>query len=220
MASMEDFVSTHKGLVIGGGLIAILVIGGKFLSAKSPSTSSTTSGDLSGLQNGNLVYVPTQTSFTTENQSGIFASNDPTLQSITNSGPFGSPTTTTTTTTNKGGVTGRPIIVNPPPPVTRPPVTRQPPPPVPHPTTPGKSIKWNVGYTVVGGDTLSGIASKQTRQMRNAGMPGSMSISWHDIYSNNQSIIDSTSKAHGNPIPGGAWNNIFPGEHLTLPSWS
>ena len=219
MASMEDFVSTHKGLVIGGGLVAILVFGGKFLASRS-TPASTTGGDLSGLQNGNLVYVPTQTSFTTENQSGIFASNDPTLTSISNTGPVNSPTTTTTTTQ-----TGRPIILKPPtsqPPTSQPPVTRQPPPPQPkpQPRPTNKSIKWNVGYTVAGGDTLSGIASKQTQIMRHNGMPGSMSISWHDIYAHNTAKIIATSNAHGNPIPGGAWNNIFPGEQLTIPSWS
>ena len=139
MSAMSDFVETHKGLIAGGFIVVAVV--GYAMTKKGTSTNTTATGqtaDLTGLTNG-LVYVPTSTNFTTENQSGVFASNDPSLTSVTNSGPINSPTDTTTTTT---GVTGKPIVKPPrPTPVpTQPPPQRKPPTPVPTPPATGGGL--------------------------------------------------------------------------------
>lgn len=60
-------------------------------------------------------------------------------------------------------------------------------------------------YTIQHGDTLSGIAS-------------SIGTTWQNLYHINQSVIDSTAAQHGNPIPGGPWNNIFDNEVIQLPA--
>lgn len=208
--SFSNFVSTHHGLVIGGGVVLVLVLAGAYMSSKNKTTPTTTAtGDLSGLTNG-VVYVPTSTSFSTTNERYGAFSNDPNLKTVTNSGN----TTTTTTKT-----------INPPP--TVPPVHtgggsdggHVPPPPVPPPPTKGKGLIWDSGYVISGGETLSSIASKITFQLRQQGMPGSMSVTWHDLYAHNTNVINSTSAAHHNPIPGGPWNDIFPGERITVPRW-
>ena len=84
-----------------------------------------------------------------------------------------------------------------------PPITSK---PVTQPTKPPTASKgsWSCNYAVKSGDTLSSIAS-------------SYGTDWHTMYSHNTSTIDTTSHAHGNPIPGGTWNNIFPGEVLVVP---
>jgi hypothetical protein len=133
MATMSEYVQTHKPLVIGGGL-AILVVAGYYLSKKGTTTATTpgATADLSGLTNG-LVYVPTSTNFTTENQSGVFASNDPNLTSLT-TGATNSPITTTTKTNNRSSsIIGLPPSNNPPPPPPRAPAPN----PAPAPATGG-----------------------------------------------------------------------------------
>lgn len=57
-------------------------------------------------------------------------------------------------------------------------------------------------YTVVRGDTLSGIAAR-------------FGTTWQNLFNLNQSTIVSTSNRYGNPIGGGPQNNIFPGEVLS-----
>ena len=214
--SFSDFVRTHQGLVVGGGVVAILVLAGMFMRSKSPSTPVTSAtGDLTGLTGGNLVYVPTQTTFSTQNESGIFASNDPNLTSIS-SGPVNSPTSTTTTNNPP-----RPPV--PPwrkPPLRRPPgpPTRNPPPPVPKPPVPaGKALRWDSRHTIRGGETLSSIAAAQTRTLRAQGMPGNMTLTWHDLYAHNTAVITKYANQHG--YRQDVWNWVFPGETITVPRW-
>lgn len=57
-------------------------------------------------------------------------------------------------------------------------------------------------YTVVRGDTLSGIAAR-------------LGTTWQNLFNQNQQTIVSTANRYGNPIPGGPQNNIFPNETLT-----
>jgi nucleoid-associated protein YgaU len=83
-----------------------------------------------------------------------------------------------------------------------------------------KSLKWNYPYTIRGGDTLSAIANNITNAARAAGAPSNTVVTYQQIYNYNKAVIDSTANAHGNPIPGGAANNIFPGEKIWLPTWS
>lgn len=214
--SFSEFVSTHQGLVIGGGLVLILILAGFFMNSKNKTLPvSTATGDLSGLQNGNLVYVPTSTTFSTQNiRQGAF-SNDPNLTTVTNS-PVnsGNPTTSTTTTTTTN---------NPPPTHSGPGDhpdgggTRQPPTPVPPPPTHNKGLIWDQGHTVLGGETLSAIAAAVTRQLRAQGMPGSMSVSWNDLYAHNQAVVTQYANMHG--FRADVWNWIFPGERITVPRW-
>jgi hypothetical protein len=207
--SFTDFVQSHKSLVYGGAIVLILVVAGEFMKKQTGIPVSTQAGDLSGLSNG-IVYVPTQTSFTTENIGADF-SNDPNLTSIkTGNITTNSPTSTTTTSTTQRG--------SKPPGGEKPPTHKPPVKPPVHKTA--KSLKWEQRYTIRGGETLSSIAASLTRQLRAQGMPGSMSLTWHDLYSHNTQIINATSAAHHNPIPGGPWNDIFPGEMITVPRWA
>lgn len=102
-----------------------------------------------------------------------------------------------------------PTVVANPQPVSQPPVT----------APKQKSMMWSGSYTVAGGDTLSSIAQKATMNLRSQGAPATTLVTYQQIYNNNQGIIDSTASAHGNPIPGGPWNNIFPGETIRIPVW-
>jgi len=125
--AIAEYVDAHKPLIYGGGVL-VLVVAGYMLSRKSSTTTATgQKADLTGLTNG-LVYVPTSTNFTTENQSGIFASNDPNLTSVSNTGAINSPTTITKTDT------GQPIIM---PPVQKPPAKKPPVQPVQPPVSNG-----------------------------------------------------------------------------------
>lgn len=198
-SQMGDFITNHRGLVIGGGLLLVLVIAGKYMSGKSSSTANgslTSFGDtsnLGGIKNG-LVYVPTSTTFETINQ-GAF-SNDPNLKTVTNSGN----TTSTSTTTTNNDQDGR----------------RRPPGPNPPPTG-GKSLKWDQRYTVVGRQTLQYIASVYTRKCRVEGMPTSMSISYLDIWHHNEAVIERHARMHGHHEE--VWNWVYTGEVLIVPRW-
>lgn len=195
------------GVFVGGYLLF-----GRKNKPKTPA-STTTSGpvDINGNPQPVVEYVPTTgDSYTNVNYSTD--SNNVTNSSTSNSN--NSTNTNTTTTTNP------PPIIIPPMPPTRPPL---PPIPIPHPPIPGPPPPpppakpptpiptpqpprpATHSYTVVRGDTLSGIASRNN-------------TTWQVLYNLNKGVIDSTSAAHGNPIPGGPWNNIFPGESLQLPA--
>jgi hypothetical protein len=209
--NFSTFVSTHNGLVIGGGIILLLILAGMFMNSKNKTAPATTAvGDLSGLTGGK-VYVPTSTNFTTENIKYGPQSGDPNLTSITNSPvniQSGNPTTTTinkptttTTTTNNN-----PIIP-----------TRTPPVGTPPPPTHGKGLIWDQRHAILGGETLSGIAASLTRTLRAQGMPGSMSVTWNDLYGHNQAVVQQYANAHG--FHTDYWNWIFPGESITTPRW-
>src|SRR5205814_2141216 len=95
---MFSFLEEHPALSIGGVLLVLFVVGGMLTGkSKTPATAADNApgGDLSGLTNHNLVYVPTQTSFTTENIGADF-SNDPNLTSIQTGAITTAPISTTT----------------------------------------------------------------------------------------------------------------------------
>ena len=75
-----------------------------------------------------------------------------------------------------------------------PPQHEPPPPPPPR----------HIAYTIVHGDTLGNIGAKYHTTAT-------------ALYGANKTTIDRTAAAHGNPIPGGAINNIFPGEVIYIP---
>lgn len=199
------FLEAHPALDIAG-LVLLLVLAGAYFKNRSAATTASNAPltDTSGLTNG-TVYRPTQTTFSTIYK-GAYDSNNT--------------TTTTTTTTNETAKDGGKIIngatggnKTPSPPV------HSPPPPQPPPRPTNKSLIWDVRYTIRGGETLSSIASVVTRNCRAQGMPGSQSVTWGDLYSHNTATINADSAAHHNPIPGGPWNDIFPGETITVPRW-
>lgn len=197
--NFSSFLETHKGIAIGGGVILLLVVVGIAMRSKQSTLPATSTGtaDLSGLSGGK-VYVPTSTAFTTENiKYGAF-SNDPNLVTVTNSGNK----TTTTTTTNTETNTHIP--------------PRALPPPTPVPVT-NKGLIWDTRRAVLGGETLSSIASQQTRYLRTKGMPGSMQVTWNDLYAHNTTLISQQAAAHGHTTD--VWNWIFPGETLIVPRW-
>jgi hypothetical protein len=233
------FIKQHTALSIGIAFVGALVIYTVFKnkSGGGMGTGTTTAQDLSGLgtdASGNhVVYVPTQTSFSTSNVGADF-SNDPNLQSVQ-----------TGAIISNSPVTGVPIapvqksaptqVTNatpsPPPPAPLPSPIPKPPSggtstggvhPVKLPSVPApisKSLKWMGTYSVVGGDTLSGIAAKVTAQAKAAGAPGSTVVTYQQIYNFNKTMVDGMAKLHGNPVPGGPQNNIFPGETLVIPVW-
>jgi LysM repeat protein len=63
---------------------------------------------------------------------------------------------------------------------------------------------WTCRYTVVAGDTLSGIAARHK-------------TNWPAVYAHNAATIDAIASVMHYVIPGGAWNNIRPGEVLIVP---
>lgn len=189
------FIESNPSLALGSGVVLLLLVVGSLLKKKTMPTTNPNGlaggGDLSGLQNGNIVYVPTQTTFSTINRNS------------------GNTQTTTTTTVNPPPVINPPNIFFPP----RPPI------PQPKPPATGKALVWDQRYTIRGGQNLTMVAADVTRRLRAAGMPGSQSVTWHDLYAHNTSVINETAAAHHNPIPGGPWNDIFPGETITVPRW-
>jgi hypothetical protein len=213
MASgMIGWIQDHPDLALAGGVVGVLLVAGSIFKAKTgvPGTAGATQ-DLSGLKNG-IVYVPTQTTFQTINrtQSGVFASNDPALTSVT-AGPVNSPTTTTTT--GGPGPAGPPGTPGP----AGPPGPRQPPPPKPNPPPTTRHLIWDQGYTIVGGDTLSAIAARLTPKLRAQGMPGSMSLTWTDLWQHNQGVVTKYANMHGHYR--NVWDWVFPGERITVPRW-
>jgi hypothetical protein len=92
--------------------------------------------------------------------------------------------------------------------------------PTVHANTLSKRLKWNYHYTIRRGDTLSTIAQNVTRTMHVAGAPSNILVTYWQIYTYNKAVIIRTAKAHGDPVPRGMANNIFPGEKCWLPTWS
>lgn len=182
-AGVMTWIEDHPSISLAGGIILLVLL----VAAVSRNKTSTTTNP-NGLQNG-IVYVPTQTSFTTINRGNTS-------------------TSTTTTTINPG-----PVQAPGPPPI------KAPGPPQPKPPVTGKHLIWDQHHTITGGETLTSIAASLTRSLRAAGMPGSQSVTWHDLYAHNTGVINETSAAHHNPIPGGPWNDVFPGETIVVPRW-
>lgn len=239
-SSISDFVVTHQPLVIGGGIVAVLLLAGLFLNSKNKtmpasSTNGTGPADLSGLQNGNLVYVPTSTNFDTTNikYGPQVNSNDPNLTSVSGTQNVTGPTTTV----NKPIAVVPPVIIKPViPPVVSPPVSTPPTgsghrttPPTPVPVnTRGKALIWDQKHTFVGGETLSSVAAGVTSWLRRYdGMPATVTVTWNDLYAHNTNIINSYAQRYGSPVkssfgtndPAGPWNNVFPGETIVTPRW-
>jgi len=244
--ALVTFVETHPFAVIGGIIVGGVLLG-TFLKNRNANTQAaavSTTGQLidnSGLNYRGQYYdpatgtwkqgagtpvafVPTQTSFTNNNVGAQFNGGTPNV----------SVQATNTIMPNTVQPPRPAIIMVTPPPQTAvvnpvavptPPPANTIPPPTPAPiATPAPApvrygLVWNYPYTVKSGDTLSGIAANLTSAARAAGMPSSQTITWNMLYDHNKSVIDSTASAHGNPIPGGPWNNIFPGERLSLVTW-
>lgn len=189
------WIEEHPSISLAGGIILLVLLVAAISRNKASATTNPNGlAGTNGLQNGNIVYVPTQTSFTTINR-----------------GNTSTQTSTTTTTVNPGPV------ASPQPPTSGP--IKAPGPPQPKPPTTGKSLIWDQHHTITGGETLTSIAASLTRSLRAQGMPGSQSVSWHDLYAHNTGVINATSAAHHNPIPGGPWNDVFPGETIIVPRW-
>lgn len=74
--------------------------------------------------------------------------------------------------------------------------------PTPTPTSPGP-VSQPTTYSVVSGDTLSGIASR-------------FGTTWQNLYDMNRNIIDNAAHQHG--FYSNEYNWIFPGEQLVVPS--
>lgn len=83
------------------------------------------------------------------------------------------------------------------------PVNRPPQPP--RPTTPPPPTHPYVPYTIKWGDTLSKIAAEKH-------------TTWQSLYNTNKGAIDTMSAKRHHPIPGGPWNNIWPGEVINVPA--
>jgi hypothetical protein len=68
--AIMDFVKEHPDVAIGGGIVLLVAVGAYVISKQSAGvgtgTPTTSTGAPSGLKNG-VVYVPTSTSFSTQN---------------------------------------------------------------------------------------------------------------------------------------------------------
>jgi hypothetical protein len=218
----QPYPNASNAYVTGSNLGALFNGSGTYNGGINPVTGlpyTNNNGIINPLTGQPIVYVPTGTSFTTNNVGAQFTGQTGSVTvNATNSI---SPTTKVVApvspiapskpiVNNPAPLPSTPSIIASPTPVSQPPVT----PP------PQKSVKWTGSYIVKGGDTLAGIASQVSNNLRAQGAPVNTVVTYQQIYSNNKSIIDSTSNAHGNPIPGGPWNNIFPGERLIIPVWA
>lgn len=199
--NIAQFLETHPQLEIAGVVLLLVLAGAYFKNKSTPTTASNAPATAASGLTDNTVYRPTSTTFET-----IYK------------GAYNSDNTTTTTSTTNTATDGGKIITGDTDPHKQPP-THSPPPPQPVPRPTSKSLIWDQRYTIRGGETLSSIASVVTRNCRGQGMPGSQSVGWHDLYAHNTNTINAESAAHHNPIPGGPWNDIFPGETITVPRW-
>lgn len=198
--------------------VAYLFIGRK----NKPQASTTATGMLAGQSsqagaNGQPVieYVPTTgdtyTSINEAYNSYNAAPPAPTAAPPPVTTPQPPPTPAPPVTGNPGGPlppTPSPVPPGPqrPPSVPPPPPTRQPPipPPAPKPTVQPPQPRYTQ-YTIQRGDTLSAIASR-------------FKVTWQNLYTLNKSAIDQMAASHNYPIPGGPWNNIWPGEKIQVPA--
>lgn len=241
--SFFTFLEAHPTVAVGA-VLGILIVGGMLISKKqqaSTTPNADTSG-LPGLTNGNIVYVPTSTNFTTVNRGSNFGNTTNNVSKASDGGiiqnavgtPSSNTGTSSNTTTSPQGTIQQAVQR-----ITQQTVSsgsttqtnssvqtnvntvpgKAPPPPQPKPPQTSKGLIWDQRHTITGGETLSGIAASLTRSLRAAGMPGSMSVGWPDLYAHNTAVINATAAAHHNPIPGGPWNDIFPGEVITVPRW-
>jgi hypothetical protein len=195
MNNVENFVEAHETSFLAGVVIVVLIIGGKLLGRKNAaavtgSTVTTPLTDTSGLTNG-LVYVPTQTTFSTSNV-GADYSGDPQLTSITNSPVSSNSPVSTTTVTAPTTITvssPKPTVGGPttPKPIGKPVVA----PPV-H-SAPVKSYKlvWGARHSVVPGDTLAYIVNQSNMIMHTQQhMPSNVSYSIADLRAHNPGVTD------------------------------
>lgn len=224
--SLMALADEHGPLLLALGVVAALLLAYRFMksagasgtSSSNTSTSSLAQGDLSGLQtdaNGNpIVYVPTSTEFYTDNSvNATSAQGAP--ATITENSPVTTTTVNAPVTTTVNPPAPPPVV---PPILPGPPPVRQPPVDIPPPVHNG-ALVWDQTFRVLGGENLSVIAAEVTSQVRGQGAPSTVRVTYQDIYAHNQTVIDNTSAQHGNPIPGGPQNNIFPGEPLIVPRW-
>ena len=158
-----DWLEENPTIALGGVVLVALVGGAALLSKKASSPTTTTTGDTSitnpnGLTNGNIVYVPTSTTFS--NYSSTDASQ---TVSNTGTGNINTGSSSAGNAPSQGSSTGpsSPVTINPTPIVSQPPVTRQPPPTAP------KTVKmvWSQHYTT-SNQSLNLVATNATNSMR------------------------------------------------------
>lgn len=193
--------------------LGAVVVGGVLLKKNAHTATGTANGGVvpSGLAkdaNGNpIVYVPTSTSFSTQNIGAQF-SNDPSLQSVTT----GAITTNSPVTVSAGPVT---VQSTPKPPTANPiPTQPHPAPHQPAPAPPARyGLQWGARHSVTSDDTNHGsgalayIAANSTTIMHTQQhAPSSASISAADIVKHN---------------PGLRTNSLLKvGQTIVLPSWT
>ena len=226
MANVGEWVSEHPQVAVGGVVVVLFI--GYMLIKKNQTTQPTTNtatgtgstADLSGLttdSSGNkVVYVPTQTNFITRNNtvgSNVNSPNSttatssvsaPAATSVSAAAPVASSTSVTNTVntvTNTTTNTNVPTRV----PTPQPPMTHK------------GALVWDQRYVVKSGDNLSYIASRLTSMLRQQGLPGSLSVSYNDIYGHNQSVINGMALQHG--VRANQINYVYPGEGLVVPRW-
>ena len=207
---VSDWINSNptRALLIAAGVIIaiVFVLYNKNKQANTPTVqpgATAPTGATSGTADANTLYVPTSETFinansyktnttvgavTTDSNNPVTNNPPPTIITpiIQNSNPVTQPV-------NAPITTPIPIKVPTPTPVT----------PINHPVTSGG---WMNEYTVVSGDTLSGIAYRH-------------GTTWQNLYAHDKGVIDSTAIAHGmQPAPlDGYAHWIFPGERIQLP---
>jgi LysM repeat protein len=186
-----SFIDQHIVSSIVVLLIVAVIIGYILNKVRGNATNTTTAAVTptdTGVSSMNTVYVPTTDTFLNySNVTGSYNNTD-----------------TVTNTTNTTNNTEHPVQYLPTPPTIARPVPTPKPTPKPAPKPTPKPVGWTKTYTIKSGDTLSAIAAR-------------LGTTWEQLYQHNENTINQISNAHGNPIPGGAWNNIFPGETIYIP---
>lgn len=193
---MIAWFEAHPTLALGGIIILVLLGGGYLLKGKAATPASAPAQDLSGLSNG-IVYVPTATTFSTTNQSGV----------VTNSGSG-----TVSTGPINGQPAHQPINGSPNPPVRSGPVS-----------APKRvSVQWNQHVTA-SNQSLNLLAHNASvsinRDYLSAGMGApQIIITGQQIYNHNISIVNTAwSRAKGKGSVSMDNNSFLTGVSLILP---
>lgn len=203
-SGVSSWLENNPTLALGGAIILVLIVGGYLLSHKAgaaKNVAATTPADLSGLQTnaqGNpLVYVPTQTVFSTYNATDA-------SQSVTNSGSGN----VTTGPSTAGNTTSTSTSASSPGPIKKPPVSGP----------PKVYMQWNETY-ITHGQSLDLVAKNASISMNNDAIKynahGSFVVTGQQIYNANQATVNAFWAAH--KIKGNFTGTNVTGLSITIP---
>jgi hypothetical protein len=180
---VSNWLNRNPTIALGGVLVIVLLVGGVLLKKKTTATATSagTAQDLSGLStnsNGNpIVYIPTQTAFTTYNATDASQSVSNTGNGNVNTGSSSAGNSSTTTGASHPGPIKKP--------------------PVPGPAK--VSLQWNQ-HIITANQTINRIADNVNTALiadgRKFGSTQKYHITGQQIYNQNKGAVDMFFNAH------------------------